>query len=618
MQHPSKLTLAVLLCTPALAAQGAGTTPGGFFQAGALRTIETGEFGSSVAIQGNYAVVGAPFHAGGRGRAFVFERAATGWADAQRVAVLDPSSPAPGQRFGHSVAIDGNTIAVGAYRATVGGTTEAGAVHVFEMPAGGWASTTEDAVLTASSTTPRSWLGWSVAVSGNAVVAGAYGATIAGQSGQGAAYVYTRPTSGWTDKTENAVLVSSDGASFDAFGISVAIQYRTIAVGASGANVGSQSNQGALYVFERPLGQSWMAATQVAKMTASDGQQRDALHQVALDRDTLVGGAPGAKVGGVPSSGAVYVFSKLGASWSNWFERAKLTSTDKNTKLLGDSVALRDGTIAAGSPDSAVGGNFQQGTVHVFSKRAFGWANAREDFILRSSDGAAGHKLGDAVAVDQEVLAGAPQGVQAYVFEPVFAAPLLSDVSPDAMTSHPTGPRTVTVTGTGLHTVTSLAVGGRALPIDGVTPTSLTFTLPTPFEIGAHQITLGNPAGIGNPLIIRVDGAHPPILLTPPTHLAGDTESYAVETGRQFAAAFFTSVSNRPSVLPQVVSFDIGNGFSELVYVGAALSDAAGQASLPITNPGGIFGVLYWQVLAFDSTGAGGLEVSNFTNVFYP
>ena len=91
---------------------------------------------------------------------------------------------------------------------------------------------------------------------------------------QGAAYVFTEPGSGWANMTQTAKLTASDGAADDRFGDSVSISGNTVVVGAPNATVGGNSGQGAAYVFTEP-GSGWANMTQTAKLTASDGAADD-------------------------------------------------------------------------------------------------------------------------------------------------------------------------------------------------------------------------------------------------------------------------------------------------------------------------------------------------------
>ena len=102
---------------------------------------------------------------------------------------------------------------------------------MFTEPGSGWANMTQTAKLTASDGAAGDYFGYSVSISGNTVVVGA-SATVGTNSYQGAAYVFTEPGSGWANMTQTAKLTASDGAAGDDFGNSVSISGNTVVVGA--------------------------------------------------------------------------------------------------------------------------------------------------------------------------------------------------------------------------------------------------------------------------------------------------------------------------------------------------------------------------------------------------
>jgi hypothetical protein len=157
-------------------------------------------------------------------------------------------------------------------------------------------------------------------------------------------------------------LTAADGAAGDELGWSVAVAGDTAVVGAPGADVGANANQGAVYVFAR-AGDAW---TQTAKLTASDGAASDQLgFSVAVAGDTIVAGAPFAAIGANADQGAAYSFAATGAAART--ETAKLTASDGAAgDLFGWSVALAGDTIVAGAPRAAVGANADQGAALVF------------------------------------------------------------------------------------------------------------------------------------------------------------------------------------------------------------------------------------------------------------
>jgi hypothetical protein len=122
-------------------------------------------------------------------------------------------------------------------------------------PETGWATTSAYAAkLIASDGRDNDGFGYSVAVSGDTVVAGAPDDDVGSQSNQGSAYVYVRPETGWLDTTQTAKLTAGDGTGGDKLGTSVAVSGDTVVVGAYAHDVGSNSGQGSAYVYVRPVG----------------------------------------------------------------------------------------------------------------------------------------------------------------------------------------------------------------------------------------------------------------------------------------------------------------------------------------------------------------------------
>ena len=366
--------------------------------------------GYSVAVDGDTVAVGAPDADVGpdssRGAVFVFVKPGTGWASGIQTAELTASDGVSDDQLGWSVAVEGDTVIAGARNAGLG----RGAAYVFVRPfSGEWSSESETAKLTADDAQPGDQLGSSVSISGDTAVAGAPGADVDIGFGptidQGAAYLFYKPGS-WFTGTEIAKLIASDGAANDQFGYSVAVDGNTIVAGATFADVGPGPNpdQGAAYVFLRPVG-LWTAVPESAKLIASDGAPFDQLGwSVALSGDTAVVGAPYADIGGNSDQGAAYVFDTSGA------QLAKLTASGGAAgDQLGYAVDLDGGTAVAGAPGADVGANLSQGAAYLYAKPGGGWATNTQTQKLTASDGAQNDSLGTAVAVSVgTVVAGAP------------------------------------------------------------------------------------------------------------------------------------------------------------------------------------------------------------------
>ena len=364
-------------------------------------------FGYSVAVAGDTMVVGAEGYDGDKGAAYVFTRQSGEWT---QVVKLTASDGAATDSFGHSVAVDGNTLVVGAGWDDDNG-YDSGSAYVFTKPAsGGWADATETAKLTASDAAAYENFGVSVAVEGDTVVVGSLL-----NDYRGSAYVFTKPASGgWADATETAKLTASDRVVGDDFGISVAVDGDTVVVGAR-AHDENGPESGSAYVFTKPAN-GWTDATETAKLTASDGADYDHFGiSVAVDGDTLVVGAFGDE-DVYTTRGAAYVFTKPNTGWTDATETAKLAPSDGGLEDgFGVSVAVDGDKVVAGSERR--GG---VGAAYLFTQP---WGT--ESAKLTASDGAANHFFGYSVAMDGDTaVVGAfwdddngPQSGSAYVFE---------------------------------------------------------------------------------------------------------------------------------------------------------------------------------------------------------
>ncbi len=392
------------------------------------------EFGISVAVDGDTIVVGARGDESDTGAAYVFTKVSGVW----RQAKLKAPDAAPGDRFGHSVAVDGNTVLIGAYQDDANG-SGSGSAYVFTKPGTGWADTNTAAKLTASDGAPDDRFGYSVAVDGDTIVVGARQDDDNG-SGSGSAYVFTKSGGVWgkdpgsgTDRVETAKLAASDAAEFDYFGHSVAVDgdTNTIVVGARGTTI----KNGAAYVFSKPPNGPWVSTDTAAKLTASDGAAGDQFGAaVAVYEDTVVVGAPRRD----HAKGSAYVFTKPGTGWADTNTAAKLTASDGAAgNEFGHSVAVDGDTIVVGAYQDD-GNGLQSGSAYVFSKPASGgWATATETAKLTASDGAANDEFGFSVAVDSEsVMVGAPGNGNGSIY--VLAIPQSIDIlgSDDETTSY--------------------------------------------------------------------------------------------------------------------------------------------------------------------------------------
>src|SRR6185436_3666310 len=184
------------------------------------------ELGQSVAIYEDTVAAGASEAAPGgayQGSVYAFVRSGTVWSEQQKLLASDAMV---GASLGHSVSIFGDTILAGAWAdSTVAGL--AGAAYVFIRSGAIW---TEQQKLLASDGAAVDRFAWSVSVSGDTAVIGAYLADAVGAPDAGAAYVFVRSGATWSEQQK---IVASDGTGGDGFGSSVSISADTVAVGAA-------------------------------------------------------------------------------------------------------------------------------------------------------------------------------------------------------------------------------------------------------------------------------------------------------------------------------------------------------------------------------------------------
>ncbi len=355
------------------------------------------DFGVSVAVDGDTALVGAVGHdtprGVGAGSAYVFVRSGGRWIETTELTAPDGAAL---DGFGIAVALSGDTAVIGAFRDNIrGGAADTGSAYVFVRSGTTW---TLQAKLTASDAVAREQFGQSVALDGDTVVVGAPADEEQGRFDAGSAYVFERSGTAWT---EQARLVASDAAARDAFGWSVAVDADTAVVGAIGDDAPpGKPDAGSAYVFVR----SETGWAELAKLTASDAAEFASFgYSVAVSADTALIGAPGFG-SSAEDTGSAYVFVRSGSTWT---QQAQLTAADGATgDAFGLSVALRGvvAVVGAARDDTAAGDDV--GSVYLFDRREPSWTMRAK---VVAPDGSEFDQLGVSVALDgSTVIAGAP------------------------------------------------------------------------------------------------------------------------------------------------------------------------------------------------------------------
>lgn len=211
--------------------------------------------------------------------------------------VFEPS-PGANRRFGQSVAIDGDTAVIGARGATTSAGTNRGAAYVYVRTPSGWQY---EATLAADDGQSGDWFGNVVAIEGDTVVVSAPNAD-ARATDSGAAYVFTRTGTAWTQRTK---LVPSDSAANDYCGGALAVSGPMVFVG-SGRHNGWR---GAVWLFTESDG-SWAETRKFSEDVAEESRFGDA---IAISGSRLLIAAPWESLDGLDTAGKVYTY-RLGTS----------------------------------------------------------------------------------------------------------------------------------------------------------------------------------------------------------------------------------------------------------------------------------------------------------------
>lgn len=403
------------LCPLALAATRVAAQ--GFVETHKLLASDGGagdQFGEAAALDGDTLVVGAD-NAAGQGAAYVYERDSGGSGNWGEVAKLVSSDLAAGDLFGHFVALDGDTVAVGAQGNDDAG-ADSGSVYIFYRDQGGAGNWGEVIKINASDGAAGDWFGFCVALSGDTLVVGAARADANGVD-SGSAYVFERNQGGADNWGEVVKITGSDTSAVDEFGSGVTVDGDTIAVGAWKEDTAAFDG-GAVYVFGRDQGgaNNW---GEVVKRTAvvADGARYG--YAVSLSTDTLAVGAYGFN----STAGAGFVLERNQGGADNWGEAAMVSASDgAPSAWFGYSISIDADTLLVG----AVFDSGAIGAGYVYGRNEGGAGNWGEIAKLVAADGAANDRNGFAVSVSGDTMVtgayfdddlGADAG-SAFVFDP--------------------------------------------------------------------------------------------------------------------------------------------------------------------------------------------------------
>jgi FG-GAP repeat len=295
---------------------------------------------------------------------------------------ITASDGAGNQRFGFSIAIDNGVVAVGTPRDDDNG-TRSGSAYVFDASTGA-----QIVKLIPNDGAAFDFFGWSIAMSNGIVAVGAHQDGDNGTA-SGSAYLFNATTGAQLFK-----LLPDDGAEFDWFGTSIAIDNGIVVVGANEDDNENGDFAGAAYLFDASTG------AQLFKLLPNDGSAGDGFgYSVAIDNGVVAVGAWFDTDNG-GASGSAYLFNASTGAQITKIHASDGASGDR----FGSSIAIGDGVVAVGATDNSDNGGFS-GSAYIFNA-----ANGAQIAKLLPDDGAAGDFFGVSVSVANGVVAVGASG----------------------------------------------------------------------------------------------------------------------------------------------------------------------------------------------------------------
>lgn len=331
-------------------------------------------FGYSVSISGDYAIIGCDVNktSAENGYAYIFHFDGNAWVLQQKISASDATGY---DRFGFSVSISGNTAIVGAW----GKESQKGAAYIFHFNGTNWV---EQQKLIGSDVAVGDQFGISVSIYGSYAVIGAN----AVDNYTGAAYIFhfDNNSGNWV-QLQKLTAGNREGEEGDNFGYSVAINGLNIIVGASSKN----SQKGAAYTFYSPdKGVTWVNQQKLTPGNGSAGYYFG--HRISISGNHAFIGMDGDN----DYSGSVYAFHLDGTSWTL---QQKLIAGDGNSKMgFGSSVSISGNSAIIGSV--SVGENRGLGSAYIFHFDGTRWLQQQK--ITRPGGSAEAEYFGWSCSVD--------------------------------------------------------------------------------------------------------------------------------------------------------------------------------------------------------------------------
>jgi len=321
-------------------------------------------FGSAVAISGNYAIVSATDEddAGGAasGKAYIFN--VTTGALLHTLDNPNPVDTSVGDQFGHSLSISGNYAIVSAYNEDDAGGSGSGKAYIYNVTTGALVHTLDNP--NAYDTSASDFFGFSVAISGNYAIVGAYGEDDAGGFGSGKAYIFNVRTGALLHTLDNPNAYGTSAG--DQFGEAVAISGNYAIVSAYREDDAGGISSGKAYIFDVTTGDLVRTLDNPNAYGTSVGDQFG--EAVAISGNYAIFGVQREDDAGGSTSGKAYIFNVATGALVHTLDNPNAYDTSVSDSF-GSSVGISGNYAIVGADPEDDAGGASSGKAYIFNVR---------------------------------------------------------------------------------------------------------------------------------------------------------------------------------------------------------------------------------------------------------
>jgi hypothetical protein len=345
-------------------------------------------FGKTVSISGNYAIVGGLLDDVGantdQGSASIYQYTGNGWQFMQKIT---DATGAANDNFGYSVSISGNYAIVGAGADDVGANADQGSVSIYQYNGSNWVLMQK---ITDAAGAGGDFFGTSVSISGDKAIVGELGDDVTNSINQGSVLFYKYNGSSWVLMEK---ISDGNGVPGDLFGNSVFMSGNYAIVGAYQGDIGANTEQGWANVYQYD-GSNWVW---MQRLTDANGAASDFFgYSVSISSNYAIVGAFGDDFGANSLQGSASIYKYNGSSWVLMQKITDPAGTAND--FFGRTVSISGNYAVIGASQDDVGINVDQGSASIYQRIGLRWVKLQ---YITDPAGASNDQFGDAAAIDE-------------------------------------------------------------------------------------------------------------------------------------------------------------------------------------------------------------------------